>query len=158
MAQETSEKAAQNNAKNRRRILLINPRFQISVMVHGLLLIVLITAMFYFYETFFLYQVNEIVHRHADVPPSLAGDIENLHSMFFPWFVLILFATSFVIMSFLLFFSHRIAGPIYHAVNYLNAVAKNPNVIRKVGFREKDYFHELADAINLAIPKPEKKD
>lgn len=37
-----------------RLILLINPRFQWTVVLQGLCLIVLVTAQFYLYETFFI--------------------------------------------------------------------------------------------------------
>lgn len=140
-------------AANRRRILLINPRFQISVMFQGLLLIVIVTALFYFYETFFLFQVSQIVIEKRGTEANLVEAIENLHSLMFPWFIMVLVAVSFIIMSFLLFFSHRIAGPIYHAVNYLNSVGENAKNKRFITFREKDYFHELAEAINRALPK-----
>jgi hypothetical protein len=145
-------------AANRRRILLINPRFQISVMIQGLLLIVFITALFYFYETFFLYQVSQIVIEGRGAQGDLIAKIESLHTRMFPWFILVLVAVSFIIMSFLLFFSHRIAGPIYHVVNYLNAVGENPKNKRLITFREKDYFHELAEAINVALPTDKSPD
>jgi len=143
----------------RRRILLINPRFQVSVIFQGLLLVVIVTALFYFYESLLLLRMTETVRAAGTTGGDSAvivNAIENLHSEMVPWFVMVLVAVSFVIISFLLFFSHRIAGPIYHASNYLNAVGENRKNIRRIGFREKDYFHELADAINRAIPPDSK--
>lgn len=142
-----------------RRIYLIDPRFQLSVIFHGLLVVAIVTVMFYFYVSMFLFRVNELASSFETTTvtagatqPSLVIAIEQLHNTMFPWFVIVILSTGIVIMAFLLFFSHRIAGPIYHAVNYLNAVAKNPKSRRHIVFRDKDYFHELADALNRALP------
>lgn len=140
---------------NRRRVLLINPRFQLSILFHGILLIVIVTSLFYFYESFFLFQVSRTVIEQRATGNDLVEAIEALHSSMFPWFLVVLIGTSFIITAFLLFFSHRIAGPIYHAVNYLNSVGDDRKNIRRITFREKDYFHELAEAINRAVPKSE---
>lgn len=141
-----------NDPSNRRRILLINTRFQVSMMIYAVLMITLVSAIFYFYETFFLFQISEIVMDKAGPESELMRSIETLHSVVFPWFVLAVIATALIIMSFITFLSHRIAGPIYHAEMYLNQIAKDPSKKRRIKFREKDYFHELAAAVNAAIP------
>lgn len=50
-------------------------------------------------------------------------------------------------------FSHRIAGPIHRLKISLLELAdrKNPQAVKKITFREDDFFPELADAYNEAI-------
>lgn len=135
-----------------RLILLINPRFQWTVVLQGLCLIVLVTAQFYLYETFFMIKISQLVMDNSGAESHLVSKINDLHALIFPWFLICVAVTSFIILGFLFFFSHRVAGPLYHAVKYLNDVADDPKNIRQVKFREHDYFPELAEAINRAIP------
>lgn len=51
------------------------------------------------------------------------------------------------------YMSHRIAGPVFKATRYLNEVAETGNRYN-LTFRQQDFFVELADAINKAIPPP----
>lgn len=59
-----------------------------------------------------------------------------------------------------IFLSHKIAGPIYKLQKYLSSV-RNGEPHGKLFFRKGDYFHELADDINLTfdqIEESRKKD
>ena len=49
-----------------------------------------------------------------------------------------------------IFFSHKIAGPLYKLNIYLRKIANNENVDR-MRFRKGDYFPELADSFNDAV-------
>ncbi len=51
------------------------------------------------------------------------------------------------------YMSHRIAGPVFKATKYLNGVAESGTKY-SLSFRKQDFFNELADAINKAIPPP----
>lgn len=51
------------------------------------------------------------------------------------------------------YMSHRIAGPVFKATRYLNQVAETGTKYN-LTFRKQDFFNELADAINKAIPPP----
>lgn len=52
------------------------------------------------------------------------------------------------------YMSHRIAGPVFKATRYLNEVAEKGTKYN-LTFRKQDFFVELAEAINKAIPPPE---
>lgn len=55
------------------------------------------------------------------------------------------------------FMSHRIAGPVFKATRYLNE-AVDPQKRYNLKFRKGDFFNELAEAINVAIPPPPGKE
>lgn len=49
------------------------------------------------------------------------------------------------------YMSHRIAGPVFKATQYLREVAETGNR-RTLAFRQHDFFLDLAEAINQALP------
>jgi hypothetical protein len=54
------------------------------------------------------------------------------------------------LLAYGLFYSNRIAGPIYHLRNYLRAYAKG-RVYGELQFREGDFFSDLEPVVNAAL-------
>jgi len=52
--------------------------------------------------------------------------------------------------------SHKIAGPIYRMINFVNSVAEG-NYKNRLKLRKKDELKDLAEAINKLVDKLEKK-
>ena len=51
-----------------------------------------------------------------------------------------------------IFFSHKVAGPLYKLNQYLLKIANDEHV-DEIRFRKGDYFPELADSFNNAVEK-----
>jgi hypothetical protein len=142
---------------NRRKTLLINPRFQRRFLVNMLILNVAISAVFYAAQTFFFWKANQL---------GLSIGLPEGH-VFFKFIneqqramsVISLASIGIVsglIMLFGLVYSHRIAGPVYRLQKYLkdriDGRVKGP-----VSFRDGDYFQELAETVNDFVQFEESK-
>lgn len=55
------------------------------------------------------------------------------------------------------YMSHRIAGPVFKATSYLKEVAEGGKRYR-LAFRKHDFFTDLAESINKALPPPAQAD
>lgn len=68
-------------------------------------------------------------------------------------YFLILAAITIIILSiFGIFFSHRVAGPIYKMTKELKRMSDDGEAM-PVSFRKNDFFHELQDAFNAFLEK-----
>jgi hypothetical protein len=137
--------------KNNRKILLINPAFQIRfiAMIIGLSLAVSLINLAGF--SYFIFKLHEL---------GLSIGLDSSHPYF--KFILrqqqnlwIIYAVStlciFIILTiFSLLFSHKIAGPIHGLKVYLGDIAagKPP---RNFAFRKGDFFTELPELVNKAV-------
>lgn len=148
--------AQDNNDTGRRKIFLINPRFQkvfVGKMV-GLALVV--SAIFYASHLYFFWKANQM-----GLEIGLANDhvffkfiAEQQRAM--SWvFLVTSAAVSGLLVIFGMAYSHRIAGPLHHLRRYLKdrseGRAQGPLV-----FRSSDYFQEVAESLNDYIHKSEK--
>lgn len=137
-----------NPFPKRRGILLINRRFQITFLVLltlGALGILGISfgAKYYF--------VNQMVTLGKEVPlPPDHVYFQFIHQQQVALNAILLL-TALVTLGFIftygLLFSNWIAGPIYRVCKELNS-AKTWKDLDEINLRKKDYFQELADAIN----------
>ena len=64
----------------------------------------------------------------------------------------VLALTALVILIFGIFFSHKIAGPVFKLKRYLNSI-KEGNFSERVKFRKSDYLEELEQILNRAVAK-----
>lgn len=133
-------------ATYRRRILLINRPFQLRFCVY---VCAWVLALCFIYplivSNLFDYFARYLAMdpTHADIG-TLFGTRKAVVSL------LIVTEAVFMLLTFLLsiFISHRIAGPVYKLRKYMDEFSKG-NYNRKLFFRKKDYFPELADDFNL---------
>jgi signal transduction histidine kinase len=57
------------------------------------------------------------------------------------------------ILAYGIYLSHRVAGPIYHMIQYLKGVQAGTNKGQELKLRKNDFFQELADEINKTLKK-----
>jgi len=135
-----------NKTTNSRKVLLINPRFQLTFLgftaaLAGLVIATIYGANFYFFTKFYRLGVElklptdhvffQFLHQQKNTMMTVFG---------------VTSAVVFVTLTVLgLVFSHRIAGPLYRMQRHLQETAGRP---KPVQFRKRDFFPELADAYN----------
>jgi len=136
----------------RRKKLLIYPEFQIKFIFHGLLLSGLFLFSFFYYENTKSSQLERLIQElnyAGDHPLNLLiqSHLKERHDFFL---VIIAINFAFITLTYLII-SHRIAGPITKAISFLKEEYKSGKVLE---FRKKDYFQELAAAVNSFIKRP----
>ncbi len=138
---------------NNRKILLINPKFQGRMIAYGLVASVLILAAFLFANYLLFDQVQEIGNS---LGIASANVFTQSLDMVFTWYNYMIISVGLIVVAVLmvmmLVITHRIAGPIYKLLMYLEKI-QNGEQSYPVKFREGDFFPELAEAINLTIKK-----
>jgi methyl-accepting chemotaxis protein len=138
---------------NRRKIYLINPRFQwrfigFMAAVSLLAISILFLSNILFFRN--MYQEALSVGLTPDNPyfDFLAEQQSSLSTVYFG-----VSAVAFVVMVGLgILYSHRIAGPLHNLNNRMKQIAQGdaPSPVR---FRRKDQFRELAESFNAMISK-----
>lgn len=143
---------------NRRKKLLINPGFQLSFLKNLMILNIAVCGIFYAAHSYFFWHGREL-GRSIPLPSKHVYFLflnEQQRTMNLISLVTMCLISG-IILSFGLIFSHRIAGPVYRLKKFLRekASGKEKGVL---AFRQKDYFPEVADAVNDYIDKTAKKD
>lgn len=149
--------------KNKRKVLLILPNFQLKFLRFLILMVVLVCLLFYTSVFGFIYYWKTV--------GISAGLSEN--SVFFDFleqmkislgYILsgTLLMTAIIILTIGLYMSHKIAGPIYNMLKYFKEI-KSQGWIKPLSFRNDDYFSELSECLNdfmkdQGIPKQEKNE
>ncbi len=132
------------------KIYLINPSFQYKFMAYTILSALSALGIVYGANQFFF-------HRFIEKGKNL--ELAANH----PFFLIIAEQQSFmsdiflvvstIIVLFLglwgLFFSHRIAGPLYRLNQLFRNATKSNKELKSINFRENDFFQEIPDAINM---------
>ena len=130
--------------KNRRNIILINKRFQITLIVKFLVVNVFILALFGIFLFMFLNSEVEANLYSAHV------NYQNMKDMLFPIVltlsILNILISSALITSFVLYASFRIAGPIYRFQSALNQIIKG-NLTPLLNLRDKDELDALSETL-----------
>ena len=132
---------------NQRRIYFINPKFQLKFSLLMGILIVLSNLAYpviiYQYIEYLIRYVNE---TSAFKDFNLEAERRQVITM--------LFASHLVYAGLIgilcIFFSHKIAGPLYKLKKFLTEIRQG-NPIGEVRFRKGDYFLEIADEVNKTI-------
>ncbi len=141
----------------KRKQYIINPKFQFTLIGYVALLALFIMAVLYGANYYFFWHFADL-GRELDLPN------EHIYFVFLNeqkiYLNTVYLVTSVCVSLALLitgiFISHRIAGPIYRACKFLseNEIDKPERVIL---FRKKDFFPELAEAINEHLKQLENK-
>lgn len=130
-----------------RRIYLINPKFQLrfSALVT---VAVLLSSLIYPFAIYDL--MNNFITYMANHSPEQVTQLTSKRTALIT--TLILWQVGFSAMIFIIcvFFSHKIAGPIYKLQKFFAAVREG-QFSGKLFFRKGDYFQELADDYNDTI-------
>lgn len=133
-----------NTVAHSRRIYLINPRFQLrfSALVT---MAVLISSLIYPFAIYDLME-NFIAYVSSHSPEQVTQLTARRTDLIM---TLILWQIGFSSMIFIVcvFFSHKIAGPVYKLMKFFSG-ARQGHLSDKLYFRKGDYFHELAADYN----------
>ena len=136
---------------NMRKQLVVDKNLQYSMIKY---LVFYSTSLSLIFLSILYYASNRFIEKVAlmnineDVMIDLFNDINYMAVAFF---VLIL-AISLLSSYFSLFFSNKIAGPIYNINQVLDNNARD-NTHRTIKLRKHDYFINLSEKINLLIEK-----
>ncbi len=135
----------------KRKKYLINPDFQISFIKLIMILLIIVIGIFYGANTLLFWTFAE-KGRVLGLEPnhvffSFLMEQRNTMDMIFIWTTLV---TTIVVISYGLFLSNRVAGPVHRLKVFLDEYKANNNQ-SPLKFRKKDYFPELAESINEAL-------
>ena len=128
---------------NRRKTYLVNPPFQLKFSML-ITFLVFLSSLIYPWAIFDL--INEIIDVFSKVAPSftpiLIGRRKSL------WVILTLWEIGFLglIFSITIFFSHKVAGPLYRVKVFLDDI-KNGKGRSPIILREGDYFQDIVKDI-----------
>ncbi len=138
----------------KRRILLINKKFQFKV---AFFVVSWMLAFMAFFPTIVKGVIDSLIQnisRKLDAETlkaiSMAQDeVSRLQSDIERTLLIFLILMTFVMFLIALFLSHRIAGPVYRVQSALTRWSKG-TVEQNIKLRQYDHFKELADAYNVA--------
>lgn len=142
--------------KNRRRVFLINPKFQLNYIKHTFFVMTAVILTFYASN---LYHFWDFKNRglSAGLPADhiffdfLHTQQSNLEMVYL---ITALVAAIFM-LAYGIFLSHRVVGPLYRMNEYLKEFrGKKPT--RELKFRKGDYFPELAEHLNEFVKELDK--
>lgn len=127
----------------KRSVFLINPAFQLkfSLIVCSVILISTLIYPVIIYDFFELF-----IAQSKNVPPVLLSAQKEL--IFY--LVLIQLVISILVFLVFIFFTHKIAGPLYKLKNHL-AQIREGHPITPLTFRNGDYFHDVAEEVTLFL-------
>ncbi|MFH1283224.1 MAG: methyl-accepting chemotaxis protein [bacterium] len=124
---------------NRRRIL-INRRFQLK---YAMILVMVVL----FFLTFFAYDMFHSLKFYVPYFELTSGIKEKLfHDLTFFWIKILSFI--FVVILLSIYFTHRIAGPMYRLSKDIITMANESDLTKIFALRENDEFKELSWALN----------
>lgn len=137
----------------REKRFLINPDFQLKFMVSLIMISVcsmgiIYLANHYFFETYL--KKGEALQLPPDHPFFLM--IREQKGFMAKVFLMVSLAISSAVCLWGLFYSHKIAGPLYRLEKYFtNHAVDGKDLNEEIRFREEDFFQEIPASINKYI-------
>jgi methyl-accepting chemotaxis protein len=133
--------------KHRRRILLINRKFQLKFSFFVCSWVLVLSLVF----PAVLYGTVEALARMlaSKVDTNTLKVIENFQAETMTAMILFMVVFALTIFLISLFVSHRIAGPVYRIQLALERMARG-NIEKDIKLRKADHFNDLADSYNRA--------
>lgn len=143
----------------REKKFLINNDFQIQFMVSVLLISICSMSVIYFANDYFFHTYimkGEELNLAPDHPFFLM--IHEQKQFMTNVFIIVASVISLIGGLWGLFYSHKIAGPLYRLNRYFTdaAISSTP-LSKKIYFRDDDFFQDIPDAINKYIESVEQK-
>ena len=134
----------------KRRIYIINPKFQIrfSLLIS---LLVFLSSLIYPFAIYDL--MSSLIEKSAG---ENAAELEHQRTNLL--IILSLWQIGFTALVFIIciFFSHKVAGPLYKLSKFLTAI-RDGRAHGTLFFRKGDYFQELADEFNETVGRLEEE-
>lgn len=127
----------------KRSTFLINPSFQLKFSLIVCSVIVISTLIY----PIIIYDFFQMVSsRNPDIAKNIAGAQRDL----ILYLALIQFVVTFLVFIAFIFFTHKIAGPLYKLKNHLAGIREG-NEITPLHFRNGDYFQDVAEEVTLFL-------
>jgi nitrogen fixation/metabolism regulation signal transduction histidine kinase len=104
--------------------------------------------------------LSNIAFNLETISPAMSRQIIEKRTSLIGLLLLLQLGVSFFAFIILIFFTHKIAGPLYKLTQFLIA-KENNNSKGRLFYRKGDYFHELADQYNktfATINEQQRKD
>lgn len=133
----------------KRKILLIDPAFQYRVIKWMMALSLAPICVFFSAHYYYFWKLKRLGESLG-----LAEDhvyfrfIESQGHELFVIFIVCAIFTGIIVAAFALFFSHKVAGPIYRLRTYFKEMPES-----QLSFREGDFFNDLPQVINESLTK-----
>lgn len=138
---------------------LINTDFQIQFIASLLLISIVSMSIIYLANDYFFHtymQKGQLLNLPPDHPYFLM--IHEQKRFMTKVFIAVALSISSVAIIWGLFYSHKIAGPLYRLQRYFtDAAALNTELKNKIYFRDEDFFQEVPDSINRYIDSMNEK-
>lgn len=127
----------------KRTNFLINPAFQLrfSLIVCSVIIISTLIYPVIIYDFF-----NLMVAKTPNVPETVLAAQNNL----IIYLVIIQVVITTLVFIVFIFFTHKIAGPLYKLKNHLASIREG-NPITPLTFRQGDYFEDVAEEVTLFL-------
>ena len=138
---------------NRRKVYLINPRFQWRFIGFMAAVALLAIAILFLSNVLFFRAMHQEALAVGLTPDNPYFDFLAEQQSSLTRVYLAVSAVAFVVMIGLgILYSHRIAGPLHHLNNRMKQIAQSGDPA-PVNFRRSDQFRELAESFNAMIAK-----
>lgn len=127
----------------KRKIFLINPRFQYKVSLMICIFAVLATVVYPL-------SIYGLFERLIELQPQQGTNLANVRNETLTVLGIAEAAIIALIFLFSIFLTHKIAGPMYKLSNHLKEI-RGGKEITPLSFRKGDYFHEVAQELNETL-------
>lgn len=131
---------------------LINPDFQIRFMRFVIISCVLVCSISLMAQYFFIEWLLNIIRDTRVLPLEVVLDLVEISEQALSITMTLIFAAMLIIITLALFYSHRIAGPIYNMKKTMDSFL-NGDRMAKITLRKDDYLEDLGDKINELMKK-----
>jgi signal transduction histidine kinase len=134
-----------------RKIILINPRFQLAFMAYMVITAMVMIGIFYGANIYFINEFREMGQSIGLASDHVFFEFLDEQNSKLTLFFAVSAAVAFVMLCLAsLFMSHRVAGPLYRLSGYMQDICEEKDV-DEVKFRKRDFFPELAEGMNSVM-------
>ncbi len=136
----------------REKKFLINPDFQIQFMLSLAIISILSMSIIYIANDYF-FQSYLAKGQALNLPPDhpFFLMIHEQKKFMAKVFITVAASITTIVALWGLFFSHKIAGPLFRLNQYFKKATEKRELQDKIYFREDDFFHEIPAAINQYV-------
>ena len=134
--------------KNKRKVILIDPKFQIRYILINLCVALFVGISIYGASFYFAYKMKKIGLESGLAENSIFFKLIDQQSVYLGQIIMVsLILATTIIVVFGLSMSHKIAGPVHNLkTNLIDRIHKNQ--YRPFNLRKSDFFQDLALLLN----------
>lgn len=135
---------------NQRNIFIINPKFQYKLSF-------IICSLVILGSLIFPATIWDLFDKFIEFQPENALKYSDTRTKLLSILLFVELGIVGIVFVLSIFLTHKVAGPIYKLSNYLYEV-RNGGANYPLTFRDGDYFHDLAEEVNLTLEYLRNKD